>query len=212
LGEGLSLTEVIGCLTRRLGVDTRVLPMTDSEVGTRLSTPDGTHPFQEWFVKLRAAGPVEQVVYDGIDGAAATPEALGAIADADLVVIGPSNPVASVEPILTLPGVRELLAARRSSVVAVSPIVAGVPITDTGDAHRARARQEQMRARGLIHTATAVSDLYDELAETFVLDRADAGERAAIENGGQKVELADTIIVDDLTGRRLAATLLACLG
>jgi len=212
LGEGHSLTEVITRLTRRFGVDTRVLPMTDSEVGTRLSTADGTHPFQEWFVKLRAAGPVERVVYEGIEGAEATPEVLRAIADADLVVIGPSNPVASVEPILTLPGVRELLAARRSSVVAVSPIVAGVPITDPGEVHRARARREQMRARGLIHTATAVSDLYDRLAGTFVLDRADAGERAAIECGGQKVELADTIIIDDATGRRLAATLLSCLG
>ncbi len=208
LDEGRTLTEATTLLAHRLGIDTRILPMTDSEVSTHLSVGKQTHPFQEWFVKLGAAGPVERVVYEGIEGAEATPEVLGAIADADLVVIGPSNPVASIEPILTLPGVADLLEVRRRSVVAVSPIVTGVAISDSGEAHRAKARCEQMRARGLSHSASAVSEIYARLAATFVLDNADRDEQAGIESSGQQVVLADTIVSDEARGRRLAATIL----
>ncbi len=208
LADGHTLTELTEILARSFGVETRVLPMTDAEVGTRLTTADGTHPFQEWFVKMRAAGPVEQVNYDGIEEAEATPEVLAAISDADLVVLAPSSPVASIEPILALPGVRELLTARRPSVVAVTPIVAAVPITHEGQAHRARAREEQMRARGLAHTATEVAGLYAELAGTFVLDRADAAEKAPIQTNGQCVVEADTIISNEQTGRQLAMAVL----
>jgi LPPG:FO 2-phospho-L-lactate transferase len=209
LDEELSLTEVIAEMTRRLAIDTRVLPMTDSEVGTVLTTASGTYPFQEWFVKLRATGPVERVRYEGIERAEATSEVIRAIVDADLVVIGPSNPVVSIEPILAIPGIRDLLIARRSSVVAVTPIISAVPIVNDGEAHRARARKEQMQTRGLVHEASAVACLYRQLAGTFVLDRGDEAQRSSIEANDQHVELADTIISDEESGRRLAAALLS---
>jgi LPPG:FO 2-phospho-L-lactate transferase len=208
LAEGRSLTEVTDQLAERLGVDALVLPMTDSEVGTRVTVAGDDYPFQEWFVRRRAAGPVEQVTYQGIERAEATPEVCRAIADADLIVIGPSSPVASIEPILTLPGVRQLLADRRSSVVAVTPIVTGRPIVNDGEAHRARAREQQLRARGLDHSASAVAGLYAELTGTFVLDRADAAERAAIEANDQHVESADTIITEDEAAEQLAKVVL----
>jgi len=102
--------------------------------------------------------------------------------------------------------------ARRSSVRAGTPLVSAVPITDEGEAHRTNARREQMRARGVSHSATAVSDLYHRFAATFVLDRADASERASIEANDQRVVLADTIISEDPVGRHLAGTLLAAVG
>ncbi|MCP3989741.1 MAG: 2-phospho-L-lactate transferase, partial [Actinomycetia bacterium] len=136
LAEGLSLSSLTARLAEGLGVCTRLLPMTDSEVSTLVTRSDGTYSFEEWFVKLKAAGPVEGVSYDGIEGATAAPGVLEAINDADLVVLGPSNPVSSVEPILSLPGVRDCLADRRSSVVAVTPIVDAVPIVDSGEAQR----------------------------------------------------------------------------
>jgi len=209
--DKLSLTEVTAEMTRRLAINTRVLPMTDSEVSTVLTTASGTYSFQEWFVKLRAGGPLEQVRYEGIERAEATPEVIRAIVDADLVVIAPSNPVVSIEPILAMPAIRDLLIARRSSVVAVTPIISAVPIVSDGEAHRARARKEQMQARGLVHEASAVACLYKQLAGTFVLDRADAVQRSSIEVNDQRVELADTIISDEESGRRLAAALLARL-
>jgi LPPG:FO 2-phospho-L-lactate transferase len=206
--DGCRLGAVTAVLCSRLGVRVRLLPMTDSEVETQVTIPAGTYRFQEWFVKLSATGPVEQVSYGGIETAATGPGVLEAIADADLVVLAPSNPVSSIEPILALPGVRDGVAARRSSVVAVTPMVARVPVDGESDAHRARARTELMRARGLPHSPTAVAALYRELAATLVLDVADRDEAPAIEADGHRVVVAETIVSNAERGARLAATLL----
>jgi hypothetical protein len=93
-------------------------------------------------------------------------------------------------------------------VVAVTPIVTGRPIGNDGEAHRARAREEQLRARGLEHSASAVAGLYAELAETFVIDRADVAETTAIEANDQLVESADTIITGDEAAEQLAKVVL----
>ena len=210
LKGGLALSEATSELARRFGIETRLLPMTDSEVGTLLTMSDSTHNFQEWFVRLGAPGPVRQVVYDGLDHAVAAPGVLDAIADADLVVVGPSNPVSSIEPILALPGVRDRVMSRRSSVVAVTPVVGSVEITEQGEAHRARARRELMGAWGLTDSPSNVAALYTDLAATFVLDAADASVASVIEANGQSVVLADTIVANPGRGRRLAQTVLAC--
>ena len=209
LAVGRTLTETTAALALSMGVSVRVLPMTDDEVGTVVTTADGQHPFQEWFVRMGAAGPVESIEYEGIEAASATPEVLAALSDADLVVIGPSSPVASIEPILALPGVRDRLAARRSTVVAVTPIVHATPIVDDGEAHRARSRYNLMRARGLAHRSTAVADLYADIAGIFVLDRADGAEASLIERNDQRVISADTIVASD--GRTLACTVVSSL-
>ena len=210
LAGGLALSEATAGLAERFGIETRLLPMTDSEVGTVLGMHDGTHTFQEWFVELGAPGPVEQVIYDGIEHAVPAPGVLDAIADAELVVLGPSNPVSSIEPILALPDVRDHLMSRRSSVVAVTPVVESVGITNNGDAHRARARRTLMHARGLTDSSTDVAALYTDLAATFVLDARDASCAPAIEANGQRVVPADTIIADAERGRQLAQNVLAC--
>jgi LPPG:FO 2-phospho-L-lactate transferase len=136
--------------------------------------------------------------------ASTTAEVLEAISEADIVVIGPSSPVASIEPILALPGVRDRLVARRSTVVAVTPIVTGMPIIDEGDAQRARARRNLMRARGLRHRSAEVAGLYSDIAGAFVLDRADEVERPSIEANDQRVVIADTVVSSGQAGRALA--------
>jgi LPPG:FO 2-phospho-L-lactate transferase len=211
LADGLGLTAVTDRLAGRCGIATRLLPMTDVEVGTLITVGGVDLSFQEWFVKRHAEGPIERVSYEGIDRAEATPAVHDAIVNADLVVIAPSSPVASIDPILTLPGIRHLLAARRSSVVAVTPIVGAVPIVHDREARRARARAAQMRSRGLEHSAAAVAGLYAELAGTFVLDRTDAEQRAEVEANNQEVVLIDTIIGDAQVGKRLAETVLGLI-
>lgn len=210
LARGFALSDATAELAERLGVDTRLLPMTDSEVGTLLALGDGTRTFQEWFVKLGAPGPVEQVIYEGIEHAVPAPGVLEAIADADLVVLGPSNPMSSIEPILRLPDIRDHLIARRSSVVAVTPVVESVGFTNQGDAHRARARRTLLHTRGLTDSPSNVAALYTDLAATFVLDATDASVAPTIEANGQYVVLADTIITNAGQGRRLAQNVLAC--
>jgi LPPG:FO 2-phospho-L-lactate transferase len=125
LREGARLTEVLAELTDALGVRARVLPMSDDPVRTRVRARGTWHPFQEFMIRERAQGPVEGVELDGVAEAAPAPEVLAALARARAIVIGPSNPVISIGPILAVPGLREALESSPAPVVAVSPLVGG---------------------------------------------------------------------------------------
>jgi LPPG:FO 2-phospho-L-lactate transferase len=125
LAEGARLTEAIDETRRALGVAARVLPMCDEPVRTRIRARGRWFAFQEFMVRERAAGPVEGVSLRGVDEARITPEAAEALAAARAIVIGPSNPVISVGPILAVPGMREALVRAPAPVVAVSPLVRG---------------------------------------------------------------------------------------
>ena len=125
LRRGARLTDAHSEVARAMGVASRVLPMTDDPVRTRVRTPEGWHGFQEFMIALRAAGPVEEVRFDGAPSARPSPDAIEAIGAADAIVIGPSNPVVSIGPILAVPGMREALKTARAPVVAVSPFVGG---------------------------------------------------------------------------------------
>jgi LPPG:FO 2-phospho-L-lactate transferase len=118
---------------------------------------------------------------------------LEAVQQADLVIIAPSNPFASVMPILALPGVRRALAETPAPVLAITPIVSGVPIEDRGEAKRARSRAALMAAHGLSHRAAAAAGLYRDIADVFVLDDADGEEAAQIEALGVTVVVAPTL-------------------
>jgi LPPG:FO 2-phospho-L-lactate transferase len=125
LAEGARLTEAVAELGRAFEIPGRVLPMCDEPVRTRVRAHGRDRPFQEWMILGRGEGPIEQVVFEGIAAARPTPEALDALARARAIVIGPSNPVVSIGPILAVPGMREALSAASAPVVAVSPIVGG---------------------------------------------------------------------------------------
>jgi LPPG:FO 2-phospho-L-lactate transferase len=207
LRDGDTLSEVTAEVVAHLQLGVRLLPMTDAEVATVVETGDGPLGFQQWFVRRRAEDRVLAVSRRGIDAARPAPGVLDAVVDADLVVIGPSNPVASIEPILSLPGVREAIATRPA--VAVTPVVSGVPITDEGEARRARSRAALLAARGLEHRASAVASCYRDLVQAFVLDDHDAAEADAIEALGLTVVVTPTLVTDAAAGDRLARTVLS---
>ncbi len=147
LAAGARLTEALAELGAALGVPARVLPMSDDPVRTRVRAGGSWHGLQEFLIQRRGEGPVEGVELAGAAAARPTPEVLEALAAARAIVVGPSNPVISIAPILAVPGVREAMAAARAPVVGVSPIVrgevvkgptaaflawAGVPASDAG--------------------------------------------------------------------------------
>jgi LPPG:FO 2-phospho-L-lactate transferase len=181
LREGAGLGEATERLGAALGVPVRVLPMCEQEVATQVRLANGDWiGYQEFIVHRRADVPVEAVRWVGMGAATPAPGVLAAVHHADLIILGPSNPLASVRPILGVPGVVGALRATAAPVVAVTPVVSGIPIVDAGEASRARSRAALLGARGLRHRAAAVASLYRGIADVFVLDAADAAERDEI--------------------------------
>ena len=192
LGDGVTLTGVTARLATAMGVRVRVLPMTDDDVTTQVSTTGGQwRLYQEYLVRDQAAPGVRGVRFDGIGTARPAAGVLAAIESADLIVLGPSNPVASMLPILGLPGVTRALEQRRDRVVAVSPVMAGVPVTDEGERRRGQARAALLAAINLPATASGVARLYRDVCARFVYDRADEGEDTLIKAQGPQPVPAD---------------------
>jgi LPPG:FO 2-phospho-L-lactate transferase len=167
LAAGARLTDTLGDLDHELGHGARVLPMSDDPVRTWVRARGAWHPFQEFMIRERAEGPVEGLELRGIDAAAPSPEALAAIAAARAIVIGPSNPLVSIGPILAVPGMREALAASPAAVVAVSPIVGGTVLKGPTAAFMAWAGQPA--------TAAGVTALYGDVLDGLVADEDVAG-------------------------------------
>jgi LPPG:FO 2-phospho-L-lactate transferase len=162
LSEGLSVTDVLAHLTEAIGVRTRVLPMSDDPVRTWVRCPTGWHSFQEYMIRERATGIIEGLEFRGAEQAQPSAAALAAIAAADAIVIGPSNPLASIAPILAVPGMRDAIAAARAPVVAVSPVVGGKILKGPTAAFMAFAALEC--------NADGVADFYGELLDGIVAD------------------------------------------
>jgi LPPG:FO 2-phospho-L-lactate transferase len=163
LAAGRTLTRVTADLCSALGVGPRILPMADAPRPTIVETDEGTLGFQEWLVRRRAAPVVTAVWSDGPPEP--TPQVLAAIADADVVIVGPSNPYVSIDPILGLDGVRAALADKR--VIAVSPIVAGAAVKGP-----LATMIPQLASRPA--SASAMAAHYGELLSGFVLEKGDA--------------------------------------
>ena len=167
LAKGATLTTAIDELRRALGVPARVLPMADAPVRTWVRARGTWRPFQEFMIRDRAVGPIEDVAFRGADAAAPTAEALDALAQARAVIVGPSNPVISIGPILALPGMREALRACPGPVVAVSPLVGGQVLKGPTDAF--------MAWTGEPLSSDGIAALYDGLLDGLVADeRTDA--------------------------------------
>jgi LPPG:FO 2-phospho-L-lactate transferase len=165
LAEGGTLTEVTGEIARAWGLDLTMLPMTDARFRTRVALAEGdTVAFQDYFVRLRHGVPVREVTFDHA-GARLTEAARAALTEADVVVVAPSNPLVSIAPIRALPGVDELLAAKREQVVAVSPIVGGAALKGPAD--------RMLTELGIEPSVVGVARLYSEIAGALVIDPAD---------------------------------------
>jgi LPPG:FO 2-phospho-L-lactate transferase len=194
LAGGATLSAVTARLCAALGIGVRVLPMADRPCRTLIDTVDaGTLPFQEWFVRRRALPAVRAVRFDGRPPPA--PGVLAAIDDCDVVLIGPSNPYVSIDPILSLDGVRAAIANKR--VVAVSPIVGGRAV-------KGPLGSMIPELTGAAATAGAVARHYGALLGGFVVERGDEGEVA-----GTRVRATDTIMRTRDDRLRLARETLA---
>ena len=191
LRAGATLSEATADLARGLGLEAAVVPMSDDPVRTVVVTDEGRLAFQEYLVARRAQPRVVAVEHDGLSGAQPAPAVLPALAEADLVILAPSSPVASLAPILGLAGVRKAVGEARA--VAISPVVSGVAPVTAPEQSRARVRAAFMTAAGLAHTATAVAGLYADILDGFVLDERDAGEADAVRALGVDVLPADTL-------------------
>jgi LPPG:FO 2-phospho-L-lactate transferase len=163
--EGGSLTAAQMQVSRALGVTARVLPMCEQPVRTRVATPAGWRGLQEFLILDHGQAPIEDVAVDGLDEARPTPEVLRELTAAEVIVIGPSNPVISIGPILSVPGMRDAIAAAGAPVVAVSPFVAGHAIKGPTEAF--------MTAIGRPVTAAGVASLYEGLLDAMVVDADD---------------------------------------
>lgn len=163
LGEGFTPTQALARLNEAIGVRAAVLPMSDQPVHTWVRTgADGWSPFQEFMIRQRAEGLVEGVEYRGADQALPSEEVLAAIAQASVIVIGPSNPIVSIAPILAVPGIHEALMEAKAPIVAVSPIVGGEVLKGPTASFMAFA--------ALDLSASGVADFYGELLHGVVAD------------------------------------------
>ena len=167
LAEGLTPTEALARLNAAIGVRARVLPMSDDPVRTWVRTPAGWHPFQEFMIRERAAGPIEGLEFRGAERASPSEQVLAAIANARAIFIGPSNPLASIGPILAVPGLEAALRAAPAPIVALSPIVGGEVLKGPTASFMAFAGR-QCSAQG-------VAELYGELLDGMVADEDVAG-------------------------------------
>jgi LPPG:FO 2-phospho-L-lactate transferase len=165
IGEGGTLTAAQGQIARALGARATVLPMCEQPVRTRVLTPDGWRELQEFLIVHKSQLPIEGIEVQGLDRAAPTPEVREALAAAEAIVVGPSNPVISIGPILSVPGMREAIAGADAPVIAVSPLVAGRAVKGP--------TEQFMRAVRRPSTAAGVASLYEGVIEAIVVDADD---------------------------------------
>ena len=204
LREGATLSQVAAELAERLGVRARILPMSDDRVRTVVETEAGPLLFQRYLVQRQARDRVLAVRFEGADAARPAPGVLEALQAAEAILIAPSDPIASIGPILALPGVRETLRSRRDRVAAISPIIAGRSLRPpTG---------ELLAGLGSEVSAPGVARLYSDVARVFVLDKQDEALASQVRDLGLEPFVADTVMRDADAKEALARAALQALG
>src|SRR5689334_4352573 len=202
--QGKTLSEVTDNLRAQLGLDLRVLPMSDQPVATHIQTPAGLLHFEEYLVKHRSADDVQDVVFVGASEAKPAPGVLDALKQADAILIAPSNPIVSIGTILAVPGIHDTLHEASGMVVAVSPIVAGAPIKGPAD--------KLLRGMGREVSAVGVARCYRDFLDVMVLDEQDAHLIEAVEDLGIPAVATNTIMRDDISKANLARVVLEAAG
>lgn len=185
LNEGARLTDVTAELCKSFGVPFALLPISDDQVATTVDTPLGTLGFQDYFVRLQHDVTVGAVHFVGADTARVTPEAFQAL-HSEVCVIAPSNPIVSIGPLRALPAAEELLRSRRSTAVAISPLVSGKALKGPAD--------RLMAELGYRSDALGVAQIYADIAATIVIDEQDAPLATQIADLGVECVVAQTIM------------------
>ncbi len=196
LAAAKTLSQATAEIARGMGIESRILPMTDDRVETRVKTSAGELSFQEYFVRERYQVAVEGVRFEGAEQARPAPGVVEAISRAECVLIAPSNPVTSIGPILAVPGIREALRETPARVAAVSPIVGGAAVSGPAG--------ELMRTQGLAVSATGVAQAYADFLDVLIADERDAAERPAVEKLGVELRTARTVMKSDADKAGLA--------
>ncbi len=194
------LSEVTQELCKQLGVRARVLPMSDDRIQTRVDTGAGTLSFHEFWVRRRAADKVRDVSFEGAEEAKPAPGVLEAIKTAKAIIIGPSNPVTSIGPILAIEDIREEIIRNRERVVAVSPILGNSAVSGPAG--------ELMRGLGYRVSPLGVAKIYRGIIGTLVLDWSDRGRARAVEEFGINTAFADLLMPNVASRVRLAREVL----
>ena len=205
LRNGETLTALMADLARALGIEARLLPMTDDPVATKVQTAAGLLDFQEYFVRRRHADDVHGIIFEGIEDAATTPQVADALASADLIVICPSNPFVSVDPILATGDMRARVSQASAPVVAVSPIIGGAAVKGPA--------AQMLASLGHDVSAAGVAAYYRGLVDLLVIDEVDRALAGTIEELGVRVAVTNTLMRSDEDRRALAGfTVAAGLG
>ena len=208
LEAGLSLSQATSMLGRRNGLAARILPMTDQAVTTRVEVADASGRaldlhFQQYWVERGARDEVKAIRFEGIERAQPAPGVLQAISDAQVVLLCPSNPIVSIDPILAVPGIEDALRSRRDRVAGISPIVGGAPLRGMAD--------RLLPAAGVEVSAAGVAGHYaaKRILGGWVMDDLDRDLVPRAEALDVRVSVTDTIMVDDAAAERLARVALA---
>ena len=204
LRQGIRLSEVTGRLSRALGATHSIIPVTDNRLTTMLYTDLGAMTFERYYVKEKQEPEIRGVCYSGSGFAEPAPGVVEALSAADLIVFAPSNPVASLQPILSVRTVRGAVIRAEAHKVAVSPIIAGRTVKGPAD--------KMMKALGYEASALGVARFYEGLVDCLVIDKADEGLKEEIEKLGVKVVVEDTLMTDLNAKEKLARAVLRAGG
>jgi LPPG:FO 2-phospho-L-lactate transferase len=203
LAEGKTLTEVTTEICQKLGVQARILPMSNSRVETRVMTPAGELSFQEYFVQRWYQDPVKSVRFAGASEAEPAPGVIEAILSASAVIIAPSNPVTSIGPILAVPGIRAALRETQATVAAISPIIGSAAVSGPAGV--------LMAAQGLPVSIAGLAQTYGDFLDILIADLRDQRAAGQLDRPGLRAHCANTVMKTAEEKAKLARTVLALL-
>ena len=179
LKNGSSLTAITKWMCERLAIETKIIPVTDATIETRITTNKGEMHLQEFWVKYRGRDQIEGIKYLGADKCRPNPEAVNAIHDSQLVIIAPGNPLTSIGPMLAMKGIRKELFKKKHKVVAISPIIGNEPVKGPAGKY--------MEAAGIEVSPFGVAKMYADVCSNFVIDTKDRMLTKKIESLNMKV-------------------------
>jgi LPPG:FO 2-phospho-L-lactate transferase len=203
LAEGKTLSEVTTEISDKLGVKSRILPMSDSRVETRVGTPVGELSFEEYFVQRWYQDPVESIRFAGAADAEPAPGVIDAILEADIVLVAPSNPVTSIGPILAVPGIKDALQKSNARVAAISPIIAGQAVAGPAGI--------LMASQGLEVSVAGVAHAYHDFLDMLVIDVRDSESEKALRQSGLRVHVTKTLMRTPEDKAELATSVLSAV-
>ena len=196
--SGISLTDATLELASLFGIDEKILPMSDDPVSTYIETPEAILHFQDFWIGKHGEPEVLDVNITGISEASISPKVLEALENDDNVLIGPSNPITSIGPIISLPGMKNLL--QKKKVVAISPIIGNAPVSGPAG--------KLMQASGLEVSSMGVAEYYQDFLDVFVFDERDQADEFAFEKIGCHATRADTLMTSTEKSKELAELVL----